>query len=272
MGRTDGQNSIGISNGSGEQINPSTEDKQDDIITGLYADYLIEVASGNVAGQTPVTVIGNNPNMQADTQEHIWDQGGLLTYLTSDTQLYASSTNASDTTVTLSVPGLDDTYAEVTRTVTLNGQNQVALSGDMFRVFDATVTGNTEPLGDIYISETDSLTGGVPDTASKIKQKIRQGKNSAQCAFYTVPAGKSLYFTGITYVAPKGVDIDFISRFRLFGGLFFSNAEFNLYQSIHRADIKGQTIPEKTDLDFIGIASNAGSSATISLTFILIDN
>ena len=236
-------------------------------------NFLIEVLLGNISGYAfAPQVFGNNPDLAADTEETVWDQGGIYTYLTANTTLYASSTDSGDTTVTLNVVGLDANYAEVTRTVTLNGQNQVALSGQMFRVFSAEVSGSTEADGDIYIAETDTLTGGVPDTASKIKTKIVQGRERSQNVMYTVPAGKSALLINSNYLSPKNEDICFFNKIKLLNGVWQVTGEFDLYQNVLVADTPGILFPEKTDIEVTAKASNAGSSASVRLTYLLVDN
>jgi hypothetical protein len=236
------------------------------------ANFLLEVQKGNVPGHRLVNQPGRNPDMEALVEETIWDNCCQYVYLTADTTLYASSSNASDTAVTLAITGLDDTYTPVTRTVTLNGQNQVALSGDMFRIFQVVVTGSVEPLGDVYIAEADTLTLGVPNTVSKIKSKILIGRNVTQNGFYTVPAGETAYLIRIVYIAAKGVDVSFAAKVKLLGGVFFTYSEFPLYQSVQESEISGVSFPGKTDLEIAGTASNAGSVAAVTATLLLIED
>ena len=135
-------------------------------------DYYLEVSRGNVPGVTAGFIVGVIPSLGELNTETVWDVGGTYDYLTTDTQLYISSSSASDTSVSVLVTGLDDTFTEITRTVTVGGQSQVALSGLMFRVHSAFVTGPASPGGDLYISESTTLSGGVPTTNAPIQAKI----------------------------------------------------------------------------------------------------
>ena len=260
-----------LSDTTGAPINPATEDKQDAAIDAINTDYFVESALGNISDTASVVITGNNPNMTANTEELIWDQGGLYTYLTSETTLYASSTNAADTAITVACPGLDGNYDQVTRTVTLNGQTQVALSGDLLRVFDSAVFGSAEPLGDIYIAESDTLTDGVPDTASKIKGKIIQGNNVSKNAFYTVPAGFSAVVLDILLNAPKNDDILFEAYSRSEGGVWRLNFPADIYQNTIQPQIIFK-YGEKTDFETRGTASNTGTTGTFLARILLIEN
>ena len=203
---------------------------------GINRDYFIELAKGNIPGESTVFILGTLPSTAVvDVFETIWDQGGLYTYLTADTQLFASSSSALDTTQTIIISGLDDTFTEVTRTVTLNGQTQVALDGLMFRVFQALT--NLSLNGDVYIAESDTLTGGVPDTTSKIKAKIPQLSGVTRQFTYTVPAGKSLLIKEQVLITGKNQDAEALFLVRPFGFDFLRTSDASFYQSSNNIGI-----------------------------------
>lgn len=232
-------------------------------------NFFIEVSKGNIAGHSLVNVAGNNYNLDP-TEETIWDQGGNLVYLTADTTLYASSSSASDTNVLIAVVGLDDTYTEVTRLVTVTGQTQVALSGQMFRHFSATCIGTNKNVGDIYIAESDTLTGGVPDTASKIKSKMVAGNGITRNGFYTVPAGHTGYLIKLRHNSAEGDDLTLTPNIRFFGGVFLPLVEWYVFEMFPEFDMStsGITFPEKMDLEYRGSSTNnsrVGAMADILL-------
>ena len=276
LDETSNAQKVTLVNTEGISKNPSTEEKQDDIITAVNSDYLIEVTRGNIPGQQYINISGHNPSLVADTPENVWDYGGLYTYLSAETTLYASSTNAGDTGILVIVFGLDGDYLRVTRTVVLNGQNQVALNDGMLRVFRAVVGGTTASQGDVYIAEESTggdLVGGVPQTASKVKALILKERQATQMAMYTAPAGTTIYSVFASYAGGKNVDVSYESRFRLFGSNFFyANAIFNLYQTVFQGDVRGVSVPEKTDFDWLATSSNEGAAGDVSLKFLVIDN
>ncbi len=140
-----------------------------------------------------VDKFGANPDISTTTDpEDIWDQGGTYTFLSSAQTLYISSSDNSDT-VDITVEGLDANWALQTATKALTGQTQTALAGTWLRVFRAYNADSTNLAGDVYVAETDDLTGGVPDTASKIKAKITSTAQQTLMAIYTIPTGYTGY-------------------------------------------------------------------------------
>ena len=247
-------------------------------------DYYLEAAKGNVAGITPGFLVGINRDVGNTVTETIWDVGGSYVYLTADTQLYASSSSASDVAVSVIVTGLDDNFIEVTRTVTLNGQTQVALSGLMYRVFNAFVTGSTSPVGDVYISESTALTAGVPTDETKNKAKIPLSNivgdaaefasdNFSHNGIYTVPADKTLHLIYFTGSIGKNQDATISGRVRTNGGVWFNRSPTPLYQTATVQEFKTRlSIVEKSDLEFRVIAGNINTNIQFQVQFVLVDN
>lgn len=257
-------------------INPATKEGQTDAPNDSY---LSRVAQSKIPGKSFVTIEASNLNMAANALETIWDYGGLYTYLTADTQLYVSSDNALDSGVEISITGLDANYLEVTRTVVVGGTAQVAISGLMFRVFKMFVTGSQGLVGELYLAETDTLTAGVPNTASKIKSYIPlqngMSGNITQNGFTTIPAGKTGFGHsngGTAYIVGKGQNILFRPVTRSFGGSFLIAGNFDLYQSIFEFTLPFLFAEEKTDIEFRGIAGSAGTKGANFLDLTLIDN
>lgn len=90
-------------------------------------------ANGNIAGVTYVKISGTNPAL-ATTFEPLW--GESATYVPQVAALstpYCASSSANDTAAgtgarTISVTGVDTSFARFTETVTLNGQSSVNLA------------------------------------------------------------------------------------------------------------------------------------------------
>ena len=141
-------------------------------------------------------------NASSITPQTVWPLGGSYTYLDSETTLYLSSTSSNDVGKDVKVSGLDGNLDPIQTIVTLNGNDQVSC-GDFYRVFETQgVNGTLE--GEVYCAELDTLTGGVPDTTSKIKSIIptqstanESGEffsdHSSHNGFYTVPNGYELH-------------------------------------------------------------------------------
>ena len=233
---------------------------------------ITEIALGNVPGYSKGFILDENPDMEADVSETMWDQGGLLVRLSGDTQLKISSTSALDVGIVIAVLGTDSNYNAITRVGTLNGNSQVNLDGLMFRVNQAVVVGSVDVQGDIYIAEADTVVGGVPQTSSKIKSKIRLGNNITSNGFFTVPLGKSICGIRANYIAGKGADVRFSTFVKLFGGVFFNTGTFPVYQGGLPLNAEDVCLPEKTELEVRGTTDNPDTFGTVLISYIMVDN
>lgn len=242
-------------------------------------DYFVEVASGNVPGTVDVTQEARNHTIGNAVFETLWDQGGSYTYLTADTQLFASSSSTSDTATMLRVCGLDANFAQVIRTVTLNGQTQVALSGLLFRVREAFVINASSLIGDVYIAESDTLTLGVPDTISKIKTKIPleafdsgdyASTNMSHNGFFTVPAGFDVFLLNLVPSTPKNDDIRLDIRKREDGESWISLFNNWSYSGPGPISILNRSrIQEKADIEFRVLSGNPVGEFSAQIQFLL---
>jgi hypothetical protein len=201
----------------------------------------------------------------------VWSLGGLYVYNDTPVTLYASSTSGSDT-VEIEVQGVDENWKLQTQTVTLTGQAQAAIPGTWLRAFRALNSDSTNLTGNVYIAESDSLTGGVPDTTSKIKAFIDQRYQQSTMTQYTVPLGYTAFFrrfmitvggTAPNFLnSPRAIHVTFDCRF--FGKVFRSLSHYDLITTgtgsiTHDYDIYF-SLPEKTDIKFTsrGITFNDG--------------
>lgn len=262
LGRSAGgaYETVFLKGADGAQINPATSEKQDEIIeiltdgSQIVTDYWTELKIGNVPGKARTAVGGGNPGVQTGVTENFWSQGGLLTYLTEDTQLYVSSTSSSDVGQILVAGGVDEDYNPVNAIVITNGQNQAPLSALMYRVeFLANISAaGGDNIGDLYLAESDTLTAGVPDTTSKIKIKMLAGNNLEQVASYSCPAGKQAYIHQVSGSVGKSKDATVSFRARQFGSVWARAFPFEIFQASFNFFSKaGFSITEKTDLDFV---------------------
>lgn len=136
----------------------------------------------------PINKFGRNPDIDSGTVEDVWSQGGTKQYQSAGVSLFASSSNAGDT-VDIEMQGLDADGLRQTQVFTLTGQTKLAIPGTTWlREFVGFNVSSTNLLGDVYIYEDDTLTGGVPNTAANIRIKIDQAKQRTHMAIYTIPA------------------------------------------------------------------------------------
>lgn len=248
---------------------------------GTTEPFELQVSRGQIAYHKTLFKYGYNP-LIINVNETIWDGGGLYTYPSTAAVRYVSSSSANDASAgtgarTVYFEGLDANYNEVSETVTLNGQTQVATTKQFLRVHRGYVvtagSGNTNA-GDIYIG-TSGATGGVP--TSTFYAKIVAGEGQTLMAVYTIPAGKTLYLNNGT--ATHGTDTSgayMTIRFmvREYGGIFRTRTKIDVTGSEilfpFQYPIK---LPEKTDLEVRAIC-NKNQNNAVSATFegIIIDN
>jgi hypothetical protein len=210
------------------------------------------------------------------TQETIWDQGGLYSYLSSAATLKVSSSNANDSSSgtgarTILVEGLDSGYQEISEIVSLNGQTAVLTSKQYLRVFTLTVltagSGGTAA-GDIYIGDG-ALTLGVPAT---VYGKISVGENKSLMAIWTVPAGHTLYLQTGTISTGTESGSQYITarlKVRPLGGVFQTAAIVTMASAFIPFDFGvARSIPEKTDVEARAISSGQDQQVSISFSAI----
>lgn len=245
--------------------------------------FLLEVTRGNVPGIEFGINFAVNRSIGSTATETLWDYGGSYTYLSANTALFISSSSASDTDVEVTISALDDNYLPVTVTANTNGQAQVAFSASIFRIVSVVVSNGTSPVGDLYIAETDTLTAGVPDTATKVQGKIPlsgidtgtdfASDNVIHNGIITVPAGKTLHLINIQTNTGKNEDVEFSGRVRVEGGIWTNRNPIPLYQRtvdlIFNIPIP---FPEKTDIEFRGIAGSPGSFGSLQTHYLLVNN
>lgn len=222
----------------------------------------------NIEGYFVENKFGYNPQVDDNTDpEDIWSQGGTYTYLSADTTLYLSSSDNADT-VEITVVGCDDSFVQITQTKDLTGQTQVALDTDLMRVWRAYNSDSTDLAGDIYIAESDTLTGGVPDTASKIKAKIDAFAQQTLMTHYTIPDGYTGFLTNINCaISGRGVttNLELYLAVREEGGVFRDRLHFSVAErgsSFINYEVPcWQQFPEHTDLKLVALRVGANSTA-----------
>ena len=156
----------------------------------------LAIASGEVPGKTFIHKFGAAPDFdESDGYVSIWDgadDGNIAqmnyVYSTAADIDSVSSENAGDTQV-VQLQGLDGAYTLTTQTVTLNGQNRVALSTPLIRIFRMKNTGSTDNVGHVYCYVNTAISGGVPIDTTKVRAVIQPGNNQTLMALYTIPLG-----------------------------------------------------------------------------------
>lgn len=250
----------------------------------------LAIAEGNVTGKAFVHKFGNAPDFDTgDGEVTVWDgaedaaawENMVYDYSTTAAIDSVSSSSASDT-VDVEVQGLDANYDIVNQTVTLNGQNRVALDTNLIRVFRAFNANSTDLVGHVFVYENVALSGGIPTNPSLIRIVIHPENNQTEMAVYTIPDGKTGYLRS-WYVSTAGASktSEYIIRLK--------SREFNkVFRLKHKAAISDtgsshiqhnyiepEVFLAKTDLEMtVEMTASGGSGASISAGFdiVIVDN
>ena len=128
---------------------------------------------------------GKSRSLSAESLETVWTVGGNETYVPADIITHISSSSPSDTQEillechTVEGTGVNSKFTFLTQTVTLDGQNKVALNVPVARVSQAYNNDGTELQGRVTVYEDTAIVGGVPTDTSKIHIDIPAGLQSS---------------------------------------------------------------------------------------------
>lgn len=163
---------------------------------GEFGPFELQVSRGQIAGHRSVTVFGFNPDVD-QTEVTVWPLPSIMPQPAAALRMSVSSTDVNDAAAgtgarTIVIEGLDADYAEITETVTLNGQTAVLTAASFLRinyVYVATAGSLKSAAGDIYLG-TGTVTAGVPATVYDI---VKFNYNNTITGCFTVPAGRTAY-------------------------------------------------------------------------------
>ena len=114
-------------------------------------------------------------------RETVWTVGGMETYATANVIDSISSSSASDTEEillechTVEGTGADQKFTFLVQTVSLNGQNRVALPTPVARVSRVYNNNGTNLEGRVTVYENTTIVGGIPTDLTKIHAQIPAG-------------------------------------------------------------------------------------------------
>jgi hypothetical protein len=203
-----------------------------------------------------VSKFGENPGIDIGTvPEDVWDLGGLYNFsVGADIDRISSSDNGDVVDIVVIGQTLD--HVEIEQTVTLTGHAPAVIPIPLHRVYRMYNAGSVDLAGTVYCFVNTATTDGVPDDSSKNRAGIINGNNQTLMMIYTVPAGKTLYYTQgyVTIGRVQDTGATFSLRTRTPGGIFQVKRRISLNSgasSIWLADYEvPRGISEKTDVVF----------------------
>ena len=241
--------------------------------------YLYDIAEGNVSDHVPFLKLGYNADVGV-TAEIISAQGGAYVFPAAEQHMHLVSDSVEDDILTggavagtgihkVTVYYLDDTFAEKTEIVTLNGTTAVETTAtDIYRInyVNAEEVGTgKKAAGNISIkNHAETVTYGY----------IPAGHNRMRQMVYTVPYGKTLYVTQMhnstVTAAGKACTITLEATYdelhnHILSGFFMPFAEITGESGAQPIDFHCPLrFPAGVDVKVIGFA-NASTIANVAL-------
>lgn len=228
---------------------------------------VISVARGRVPKAESFYNFGYNSGI-IDTSETIWDAGGTYSFPASASALSVASTASGDTSLSITLVGLDENYDEIRETVTLDGTDAttaVTSNNSFLRIHSAFIEGGTAPTGTITVK-----------IGATTHAQITVGENQTLMLVYTVPAGHALYLKKGSISHGSDDSSAFITgrlKTRAFGGIFRTQNVQNLNNAFLEFDWEVPLrLAEKTDIIVDAVCSkNQSNAVAATLQGVLID-
>ena len=165
------------------------------------------------------------------------------------------------------------TFAFSTQDITLTGQTAVALTTPLARVTRVYNKAGTELAGTVSVTETDTYSSGVPDTASKVHLQISAGEQNSDKAATTLSSTDYWIVTGFSgSVLEKtsvSAEVDLQVRcagevFRVVARVSTSNAHNAVYNFLPY-----RVIQPNSDIRLVAVASGANTEVSGTIQGVL---
>lgn len=230
----------------------------------------LKLAKGEMRGHSVGFTFGCNGAVGAASYETVWENGGVYEVPTTATVASISSSSVNDTAAgtgarTIYLEGLDEDYNLQSEIVSLNGTSTVTSTNSYLRMNKVTVV-TAGSLG-----EADGTITVTVD--SKTLATIVGDNNQAQVAFYTVPAGCTMYLYQFQFTVGQGKEVDVKLVSRRNGQVFRTVASLRLYQNEVGFTLAiPLPLPEKSDFQIMAKAATGSVEATATYGYVLVDN
>lgn len=226
-----------------------------------------------VANRKSLHKFGANLSIGTTEVDINWDSIQPV-HSTTNSITVASSSSAADTTQTVRVEGMyldaNDDMQFAVQNVALNGQTQVTLTRSLCRVTRiANVASTTATAGDVYIYESGTATGGVPNNLATVGNIMPFEHQSTMFAGTSVAAKNYLILTsmqaGGSLSGTKDAYVDIQLEVRNKDSIYRTVNIFTINTSQGATQIEFNPpliIPPNSDIDMTAVSSLAGSSVT----------
>ncbi len=159
-------------------------------------DFLAAIGMGAYSNARSFHIFGHNAAVAA-TYETLWGESTVYVYRDTASVMKISSSDIDDDDAdtgaqTVLIEGLDANYAEISETVTMNGQTEVNTVNSYLRVHDIIVktAGSTGSNEGIIYAGTGTVTTGKP---AVVHAHVPVGDGESSQAVFTVPVAHTGY-------------------------------------------------------------------------------
>lgn len=219
-------------------------------------DFDLQVARGQVAGHSTLNIYGYQPSV-ATSFIPIWENATLYTYPVTAQQMNLSGTNGDTATITIN--GLDSSYAVISENVVLNGSTPVTTVNSFLRIngMSVSVGSAANPAGAVTLKNT----AGTVTYA-----QINAGVGRSQAAIYTVPAGYTFFLSRIDiHTSLNGNDyVTYQNRTVNAAGVVQLTQQAPFAINYHTQRVMPRPFAEKTDIQLMAKVQSGTGAVSIS--------
>lgn len=254
-------------------------------VTDGVNDNGFEYHSASALGQIPGTSVNFKfgYNSAVSTTELTIYQGAttIYTYPAAATVMQVSSTSTTDASAgtgarTTYIEGLDTNYREISETVTMNGQTQVATVNSYLRINRSYITtaGTTAVNNGTIRMGTGTATAGVPGVTYAL---LASGDGQTLQALYTVPAVQQALLTHVSVTSARNTATGYITwrlMSRGYGAPYRCRSKFDTIAAGGNIVLEYSDSPivfaSGTDVEMraVGSEANNACSAQMALTLV----
>lgn len=209
----------------------------------------------------------------ATSKEDLWTQSGLQTWIPTAAPIHISSSSSADQDIEVTVEYLDLLWQPQTAVVftdDTDGQTEIITSITAIRINKAWVSGGSAAVGKIYLYEDDTVTLGVPQTATLIHAVLEIADQETKHGWWSIPDGYEGYVLDWQVDTLAAIVMTNKVEVREFNGVFLSKDTL-----IINAGSKGKTkviaikCPPKSDVKITSVGASGSSLVNGELTLVL---
>jgi len=239
-------------------------------VSAQTKDYIHEIAKGSY-GSRKALIHLHGINRTTITTETVWSQGGEYNWLDTATLVEISSSDNSDA-VTITLTGLDSSYAVTSENITVSGNSIVTSTVEFLRINSAENATDTEFDGDIAIAiEGASWSSGVAQNTTEVIALLDALDQKSSKAVYTVPAGKKFIIYDMFLSSDDTNEAECILYIREFGKVFMPRYREIIFKTRGLSATKMVPIvaPAKSDVDLQCIQSSGNAKINADIFGVL---